>query len=84
MDLKENDIVIFKNEKRQEGTKQPEYTGKLNVNGEIKDVSLWVQESKTGKKYFSGKIKPEYKKQEEPPPVNNKDYDEPIDDDLPF
>jgi len=33
MDLKENDIVIFKNEKRQEGTKQPEYTGKLNVNG---------------------------------------------------
>jgi hypothetical protein len=84
MELKENDIVIFKNEKRQEGTKQPEYTGKLNVNGETKDISLWVQESKTGKKYFSGKIKPEYKKQDEPPKTINKDINEQIDDDLPF
>jgi hypothetical protein len=52
-----NRVAIFKNEKR-DGDKDPEYTGTVNVDGADYFIDLWVKESsKTGKKFFSGKIK---------------------------
>jgi hypothetical protein len=82
MDLKENSIVIFKNSKKQQ-EKQPDYTGKLNINGEIKDVSLWVKEGKSGK-FFSGPIKEEWKPSEQPKNINEVPTPSNNDDDLPF
>ena len=48
---KENKGSIFKNEKKEKET-HPDYTGQANVNGTIYNVSAWINESKTGKKYF--------------------------------
>ena len=48
---KENKGSIFTNEKKEKDT-HPDYTGQANVNGTIYNVSAWINESKTGKKYF--------------------------------
>lgn len=78
-ELKENQITIFKNSRKKEGDNLPDYTGKLNYNGVIRDVSLWVKEGKNGK-FFSGVHKEEWKKEvsKEQETVNNPD------DTLPF
>lgn len=62
MELKENDIVIFRNNKKEEGSKQPDYTGKAMINGQKLDVSLWIRHGKETK-FFSGQIKNEWKKE---------------------
>jgi len=54
LELKENQILIFKNKKETE--KQPDYRGQVMINGEVKEVALWVNESKAGNKYFNGLI----------------------------
>lgn len=86
MDLKENQIVIFKNEKK-DSDKQPDYKGMMEFNGEHREVSLWVRESKTtGKKYMSGThqepFKPKEKKGWEKTQV--KDSFKAEESDLPF
>tara|TARA_Y100001937_G_scaffold121197_1_gene179625 strand:+ start:2076 stop:2285 length:210 start_codon:yes stop_codon:yes gene_type:complete len=48
---KENKGSIFTNEKKEKDT-HPDYTGQANVNGKVYNVSAWINESKTGKKYF--------------------------------
>jgi len=48
---KENKGSIFTNEKKEKDT-HPDYTGQANVNGTVYNVSAWINESKTGKKYF--------------------------------
>jgi hypothetical protein len=82
-ELKENQITIFKNSKKEAGTKQPDYTGKLKINGELKDVSLWIMESEKGTKWFNGSIKEEYKKDanKEPERIVSENENS---DDLPF
>ena len=91
-ELKENQVMIFKNEKREKDS-HPEYKGKMNVNGEIMDVSLWVKTgTKSGKKYFSGTVQPEWKPTQAstpppPPPPPPAPVPAPMempDDDLPF
>lgn len=59
MDLRQNSIVIFKNNRKSADT-HPDYTGKINVDGIIKDISLWIKEGKNGK-FFAGNIKEEWK-----------------------
>lgn len=73
MELKENNLIIFRNEKK-EG-KQPDYSGEVNISGEIKSIALWVKEAKNGKKFFSGQISDKLKKAE---------TEKPEDDTLPF
>lgn len=77
-----NTWALFKNDKRDEGSKQPEYRGTLNVNGEEFEIAAWVRESKKdGKKFFSGTVKPPYKKPEEAPAREMRDV---MDDEIPF
>ena len=67
MELKENNVVLFKNDKK-ETDAQPDYKGQVNVNGKLMDIALWVRVAeKTGKKYFSGKLSEPYKKSEPEP-----------------
>lgn len=52
---KEGDIAIFKvNQKKNE--KGPDWTGKALINGEEKDVSLWIKSDGM----LAGTIKPKY------------------------
>ena len=86
-EIKENSGSIFKNEHKTED-KHPNYKGKINVDGTIKEIALWLTESKDGtKKYFSVKIQDEYIKPESTEKHNSEtgsDEKELPDDDLPF
>jgi len=55
MATNENSGALFKNNKRMH-EKSPEYTGKAMVNGTEYLLSAWVNESKSGQKYFSIKF----------------------------
>ena len=65
MELKQNKGVIFKNAKKT-SDKHPDYRGEIDVNGQRWEISLWVNESKEGKKYFSASISEPYVKNEAP------------------
>jgi uncharacterized protein (DUF736 family) len=62
METKQNSGAIFKNDYKKQGDKQPEYKGKIIVDGKDKEIALWLAESKDGKKYFSVKISEPYVK----------------------
>ena len=48
-----NKGVLFRDTEKAEGTKKPDYTGKLNVNGKDYRLAGWLKESKTGSKFLS-------------------------------
>ena len=81
METKNNTGAIFKNDKKTSES-QPDYKGKVNVNGADMEVALWVKESKAGMKYFSATFQEPYVK-----PAVLSPHAEPFtleDDDLPF
>ena len=51
METKQNTGAIFKNDKKT-NEKQPDYKGKVNVNGKDMEIALWLKESSKGIKYF--------------------------------
>lgn len=57
-----NSGAIFRFEKTKET--QPDYKGKLNVNGKDFDLSGWIKQTKDGKSFLSLKIQEPYKKDE--------------------
>jgi hypothetical protein len=80
MENKVNTGVIFKND-RKTSDKQPDYKGKVNVNGKEMEVALWVKKSNGGgNTFFSAAFSEPYVAPEtmERVPVSN-DVD-----DLPF
>ena len=77
MENKPNTGAIFKNDKKT-SQNQPDYRGKVNVNGKEMEIALWVKQGKSGS-YFSASFSEPYVKTETPtisPVVPN--------DDLPF
>ena len=59
-----NSGAIFKNEKKT-SENQPDYRGKINVDGVDKEIALWIRTSKEGgKQFFSAKISEVYVKPE--------------------
>lgn len=48
--------VLFKNTKKQEGEKTPDYRGHITINGEELDIAAWVRTSGKGNKFMSLKI----------------------------
>jgi len=59
MENKINTGAIFKNNKKEKET-QPDYRGKINVDGVEKEIALWVNTSKNGLQYFSASISEPY------------------------
>ena len=78
MENKINSGAIFKNDKKTSAN-QPDYKGKVNVNGKEMEVALWVKQGKNGS-FFSAAFSEPYVAPEkmERVPVSN-DID-----DLPF
>ena len=61
METKQNTGAIFKNNNKTKDT-QPDYRGKVNVEGKELEISLWLKESKQGVKYFSASFQQPYVK----------------------
>ena len=82
---KELSLVIFKNE-RKEG-QQPDYTGKIHLNGVDREVALWNKVSKTGLPFLSGhvnEVKKPYNK-EKPQQGQQRQESKPlVDDEIPW
>jgi uncharacterized protein (DUF736 family) len=82
MENKTNTGAIFKNDKKT-NEKQPDYKGKVNVNGKEMEIALWVKTSSAGNTYFSASFSEPYVA-----PTNNVVSNVPvndaINDDLPF
>ncbi len=55
-EMKENQLMVFKNTNKEEGSRQPDLWGKAIVDGVEKRISLWTETSENGNKYWSGKI----------------------------
>lgn len=50
--------ALFKNDKKREGKKDPDYKGQCEVNGEEFWLSAWLQKSKAGDTYMSLRLNP--------------------------
>ena len=59
MEQKNNTGAIFKNDYKKTEA-QPDYKGKALIDGVEKEIALWVNESKNGKKYFSAAFSAPY------------------------
>lgn len=74
MEIKNNSGNIFKADKKSK--KAPDYKGKVNVNGKVMEIALWVKEGEKGK-YFSASFQEPYVKaapsQNPNPAANNSD-----------
>jgi len=75
MENKTNTGAIFKNDKKT-SQNQPDYRGKVNVNGKEMEIALWVKTSSAGNTYFSASFSEPYVAPQTQPVVAN--------DDLPF
>tara|TARA_B100000214_G_C23913640_1_gene602584 strand:- start:263 stop:505 length:243 start_codon:yes stop_codon:yes gene_type:complete len=64
---------LFKNEKK-EKENQPDYTGKINVNGTLYNIAGWINQ-KNDKKYFGLEVSIPKPKEDKKPPSQ---------DELPF
>ncbi len=58
--------VLFRNKKKMEGDKQPDYRGDANVNGELLEIAAWTKTGNGGDFYsLSFKPKQEYTPKQE-------------------
>lgn len=87
METKVNSGAIFKNDSKT-AENQPDYRGKINVDGKEWEISLWVKEGQKAGKYFSAAIKEPWVKPDEvkgpAKPVQTNLMNETDDDGLPF
>ena len=89
MEQKQNTGTIFKNDKKT-ADNQPDYRGKINVEGKELEISLWVKTAQSGIKYMSAAIKEPWVAPAPAPVLQNTSdkinsaADELFKDDLPF
>lgn len=48
-----NSGALFKNNKKEEGSNQPDYNGECEIDGIKRRISAWLKTSKSGTKYMS-------------------------------
>lgn len=70
-EMKEGQLMVFKNKNKEEGSRQPDLWGKALIDGVEKRVSLWSETSGSGNKYWSGKIQDYEPKEAESTPTSN-------------
>jgi uncharacterized protein (DUF736 family) len=57
LDLKEDQIMIFRNESKKEGEKTPDYRGAVLIAGAYYEIALWLNESTSGRTFLSGSVR---------------------------
>ena len=55
-ELRDGSGSLFRNEKKQEGERTPDYRGDAMVNGKRVEIAAWVKEAASGKKFLSLKF----------------------------
>jgi hypothetical protein len=86
MEQKNNTGAIFKNNYKKTDS-QPDYKGKALIDGVEKEIALWLNESKSGVKYFSATFSKPYQAEVEAGGNEDAKYDAKMSegaDDLPF
>ena len=73
--------AIFKNNDKT-ADNQPDYTGKINVDGVEKRIALWIRESSKGTKYMSAAISDKMPPKEQE--VQRSEVMQPLADAIPF
>lgn len=58
--------TIFKNKRKQEGDRTPDYRGEIMVSGDLFEIALWIKDGAKGK-FFSAKIQPSRNKPNDGP-----------------
>ena len=76
----DNSGALFRNNKKQEGDKLPDYNGTIKINGVEKQIAGWVRQGAKGS-FLSLKISEPYQKPLDAKVVKTKTEDS---DDLPF
>jgi len=71
-EMKEGQLMIFKNNKKEEGSRQPDFWGKTLIDGVEKRGSLWNETSSNGNSYLSGRIQDYEPKEAEATPTKGK------------
>ena len=79
-ELQDNSGTLFRNNKKQDGDKLPDYNGTIKINGVEKQIAGWVRQGAKGS-FLSLKISEPYKKPLDAKVVKTKTEDS---DDLPF
>ncbi len=80
-DRPEGSGALFKNTHKEAGSNQPDYTGRLIVNGTEMRLAAWLKESQSGMKYMSVQMS-EQREQVKKPEAN---FDATLEDDaVPF
>lgn len=75
---REGSGVLFKNKRKEDGDKQPDYRGDANVDGQILEIAAWIKEGNGGKfMSLSFKPKEDYKPKEKAAAADE-------DDDIPW
>ncbi len=64
-ELNEGQGTLFRNTKKEEGSKQPDYRGEVKLDGTLMEVAGWIKEGKNGK-WVSLSIKPKENRNAEP------------------
>lgn len=54
--------TLFKNDKKQEGDKMPDYKGNCLIKGEKWEIGAWIKPTSTGGKLLSLSFKPPFQK----------------------
>ena len=80
MEQKNNTGAIFKNNHKNKDS-HPDYKGTAMIRGQKTEISLWINESKTGIKYFGATFSEPYQAEVEAGYGDKKQEEK---DDLPF
>jgi hypothetical protein len=76
-ELNEGQGTLFRNDKKPEGSKQPDYRGEAKLDGVLMEVAGWLKDGKNGK-WMSLSIKPKDSRPEASPREMNPDADIPF------
>ena len=58
-----NSGALFKNDRKTEGDKLPDYRGELDVDGRKLEIAAWIRTSAKGTKFMSLKVQEPHQKQ---------------------
>lgn len=78
----ENKGILFKNDYKQKDN-QPDYKGKINVEGKELELAAWVRKGEKGS-FMSLSVSEPYKKDKPTNQTAKESFDDSLSDELPF